>query len=524
MFKKLRLGLKFIVVLAIVFLCGILLSGLLLSSAAHQQAEQQVSTQATMLMEMVNAVRSYTNNQVQPLFKDRLNDSSAFIRESIPSYAARQSFEYLRKRPGFKDHFYKDAALNPTNPRDLANTFEADLVQKFRQNPDLKELSGFHEVADKNLFYVARPLAIKQQSCLQCHSTPSRAPKSQIATYGSERGFGWQMNQIVAAQTIYVPAEEVFQSYNQQLLLMMGVFAAIFAVVLLLINTLLDRMVVQPIVPMARLTQKITHDQYSADAAEEADLRKLDKVARRSDELGQLAGLFRQMTSVISDREQSMKQLVEKLRYETDSAKKAMAVVTRSNGNANVTDLIRRSRRSRLQIDPQPQNLHTLLLSVPPFQSFSPAEIDRLIQLGYQIEFASQEVICREDEPGNTFYIILRGSVEVYVNTLQKSLRTQTAGSFFGELSLLLGIPRTATVRTLEPTVLFAVNQTGFQTLLQEHTGLAEIVAHQLNAYKVELEQRKESLHNHGFLNDEKTFTQHPVAWIRDRIHQIFGV
>lgn len=527
MFKKLRLGLKFIVVLAIVFFCGIVLSGLLFSATAHRDAEQQVETQAIMLMEMVDAVRSYTNKQVQPLFNDRLDDSSTFIRESVPSYAARQSFEYLRQRPGFKDYFYKDATLNPTNPRDLANEFEAGLVQKFRQNPDLKELSGFQEVAGKNLFYVARPLAIKQQSCLQCHSTPSRAPKSQIATYGADHGFGWQMNQIVAAQTVYVTAEEVFRSYNQQLLLMIVVFSVIFAVVLLLINTLLNRMVIQPIVPMARLTQKITQDQYGTDETEAADLRKLDRVAQRSDELGQLAGLLRQMTSVISDREQSMKQLVEKLRYETNSTKKAMAGVTHSNGTASVTDLIARSRQSRRshnQPDPQTQRLDRLLLAVPTFQSFSKEELERLIQLGYQIQFASQEIICREDEPGSTFYIILSGSVEVYVNTLQKSLRTQTTGSFFGELSLLLGIPRTATVRTLEPTVLFAVNQTGFQTLLQEHTGLAETIAHQLNDYKAELEQRKESPHSPRLIKDESTFIQNPVAWIRDRMTQIFGV
>lgn len=530
MFKKLRLGLKFIVVLAIVFLSGILLSGVLLSSTAHRQAEQQVSAQATLLMEMVDAVRAYTNNQVQPLFTDRLDSSATFIRESIPSYAARESFEFLRKRSGFSDYFYKDATLNPTNSRDLANEFEAELVQKFRQNSDLQEMSGFHEVAGKNLFYVARPLAIKQQSCLECHSVPSRAPKSQLATYGADHGFGWQMNQIVATQTIYVPAEQVFQSYHHQLFLMMAVFAGIFAIVLLVINTLLNQMVIQPIVPMARLTQKITQDQYGAneagtDEAEEADLRKLDKVARRSDELGQLAGLFRQMMSVISDREQSMKQLVETLRYETTSAKQAMAMVTRSpSSSSNVTDLIQRSRRSRRQSDPQPQNLPDLLLSVPAFQSFNTEEIERLIQLGYQIQFDSQEVICREDEPGNTFYIILEGSVEIYVNTLQKSLRTQTDGSFFGELSLLLGIPRTATVRALEPTVLFAINQTGFQTLLQEHTGLAEIIANQLSEYKAELEQRQASLHSHGLLNDETSFAQNPVDWIRDRLNQIFRV
>lgn len=524
MFKKLRLGLKFIVILAIVFVTSMVLSGFLFSATAHHQAEEQVAANATMLMEMVDAVRSYTNVQVQPLLIDQIDSSQEFVREAIPSYAARQSFEFLRKQQQYSDYFYKDAALNPTNPRDQANEFETALVREFRQNPDLKERSGFKQVEGKTLFYVARPLKIQQQNCLRCHSTPDLAPRSQLATYGAKGGFGWEMNQIVAAQTVYVTGEEVFQSYQHQLLLMLGTFAGIFALMLLLINLLLHRMVVQPLLPMARITRKISLEESSTALSEAADLRKLDKVAQRSDELGQLAEVFRQMTSVISNREQSMQQLVQKLRYETDNAKRAMAAV-RSTGGMNITELIQRSRKSRSQLTHKSQtDLKSLLHSVPAFQQFSEAELERLIQLGYEIELPAQDIICREDELGNTFYIILSGSVEFYVVALDKHLRTQHAGAFFGELALLLGMPRTATARTLEPTVLFAINQAGLQTLLQEYSHLAETITHQLNAYKAELEHRKDILRRHDLLHDEKTFSQNFLGWARDRIRQVFGV
>lgn len=523
MFKQLRLGLKFIVILAIVFVTSMVLSGFLFSATAHHQAEEQVAAKATMLMEMVDAVRSYTNVQVQPLLIDQIDSSQKFVREAIPSYAARQSFEFLRKQKQYSDYFYKDAALNPTNPRDQANEFETSLVKEFQQNPDLKERSGFQQVEGKTLFYVARPLKIQQKNCLRCHSTPELAPKSQLATYGSKGGFGWQMNQIVAAQTVYVTGEEVFQSYHHQLLLMLGTFAGIFALVLLLINLLLNRMVIQPLLPMARITRKISLEESNTALSEAADLRKLDKVAQRSDELGQLAGLFRQMTSVISNREQSMQQLVQKLRYETDNAKRAMAAV-RSNGGMNVTELIQRSRRSRSQATHTQIDLKPFLNLVPAFQGFSEADLERLIQLGYQIELPAQDIICREDEPGKTFYIILSGAVEFYVIALDKHLRTQSAGSFFGELALLLGVPRTATARTVEPTVLFAVNQAGFQTLLQENPTLAETITHQFHVYKAELEQRQDLLRRHNLLKDEKTFTQNFSGWIRDRLRQVFRV
>jgi HAMP domain-containing protein len=522
MLRKLKLGLKFTLILTVIFICSTLLSGLLLARASHKQAERQIAAQATMLMEMVNAVRSYTNHEVQPLLLDRLDsESTKFVSEAIPSYAARQSFENLRKQEAYKDYFYKDASINPTNSRDQANEFEATLLEKFQDNSSLEELSGFHELSGKQLFYVARPLVLKEQSCLRCHSDPKLAPKSQLAAYGADHGFGWRLNQIVAVQTVYIKGEEVFQSYNQQLFLMIGLFAVIFAVVILAINTLLNRMVVQPITPMARLTQRISHDQYSTDRTEEADLRKLDKVAKRSDELGQLAALFRQMTSALSDREQSAKQLMQQLRRESDSAKKAMAA-TRFNGGVDVAALIQRSRRSRFQSELQPQALNDLLRQVSCFQSFSKAEIEKLIHSGYQTQLATGEFICHEDDPGDSFYIILSGSVEVYLEKLQKELRTLATGDFFGELSLLLGIPRTATVRTLETTTLFVVDQTRFQPLIQNNQQLADSIAQALNDRQAELEQRKDLLRKHGLLDDEKTFSQNPMFWIRDRLKKTF--
>jgi hypothetical protein len=131
-FKKMRLGVKFLVILAIVFVTSMVLSGFLFSATASHQAEEQVAAKASMLMEMVNAVRSYTNVQVQPLLIDKINSTPKFVPEAIPSYAARQSFEFLRKQKEYSDYFYKDAALNPTNPRDQANEFEAFLVKEFR--------------------------------------------------------------------------------------------------------------------------------------------------------------------------------------------------------------------------------------------------------------------------------------------------------------------------------------------------------------------------------------------------------
>ena len=66
--------------------------------------------------------------------------------------------------------------------------------------------------------------------------------------------------------------------------------------------------------------------------------------------------------------------------------------------------------------------------------------------------FSPGEIILKEGEPGNTAYIIHQGSVEVTKKLLGKdqALGTLQKGDFFGEISLITAVPRTATVKALE--------------------------------------------------------------------------
>jgi len=70
---------------------------------------------------------------------------------------------------------------------------------------------------------------------------------------------------------------------------------------------------------------------------------------------------------------------------------------------------------------------------------------------------------------------------------LNKSLSTLQAGQFFGELSLMLEIPRTATVRALEDTVVFVINNKGFKKMLQEHPNLSERIIQEFKKHQEEL-------------------------------------
>ncbi len=283
-----KIGTKLNLLLTLVFVSSILISGAALSRVLQQNVQDEVTSKALSLMQLVNSVRDYTDIHVTPLLRpsSSLETKQKFIPESVPSFAVREVFENLRNHKEYANFLYKDATLNPTNLRDKADEFETNLIERFRQEPGVETLSGFRTLFGENLFYSARPFVITNQSCLRCHSTPEAAPKSQLATYGTLNGFGWNLNEIFATQIIYVPASKVYFSAHQIFSVVLGVLIIVFATVILIVNLLLRMTVIQPIRKMAKIAQDVSSGDMSSDFGKPSN-----------DEIGILAGAFNRMKS-----------------------------------------------------------------------------------------------------------------------------------------------------------------------------------------------------------------------------------
>lgn len=283
-FKNFNIGTKFNLLLIVVFIISIVISGTALSSVLQRRAQNEVANKALILSKTMNSVRQYTQDRINPLLAPRLETEPVFIPETVPAFSATEVFENLRKNEEYKNFLYKEATLNPTNLRDKADSFEAQVVERFRKNPNLKEIADFRSFPEGTVFYIARPLAITQQSCLRCHSTPDQAPKSQLTTYGSNNGFGWKLNEIVAAQIISVPSEQVFNSAQQTWLWIMGLLIVIFAIVVILINFLIKKTVIERIRKIEKTAQKVSTGDMTANFDEDSN-----------DEIGGLSSAFNRM-------------------------------------------------------------------------------------------------------------------------------------------------------------------------------------------------------------------------------------
>jgi HAMP domain-containing protein len=277
-----KLAKKFTILLLLIFLGGIAVSGAALSSILNYNAQREVTSKALMLMETMNSVRTYTNTQVNPELADRLE--TEFLPETVPSYSAREVFEKFRSNSLYADFFYKEATLNPTNLRDKADGFETEIVERFKQSTNLKEVSGFRSTPSGDLFYTARPIVVTDATCLRCHSTIEAAPKSMIERYGTANGFNWEMNVPIGAQMMSVPASQVFKSARQSFILIMGTVAGVFAIAILMVNLWLKRYVVRPLRQISTAAEAISMGDMDANFEYQSQ-----------DEVGSLAEAFRRM-------------------------------------------------------------------------------------------------------------------------------------------------------------------------------------------------------------------------------------
>lgn len=108
-----------------------------------------------------------------------------------------------------------------------------------------------------------------------------------------------------------------------------------------------------------------------------------------------------------------------------------------------------------------------VLRRVPLFQGMTDTAIDAIADLATESTYPTDADLVREGEPGETFIVIARGSASVHAGG--KILRTLATGDFLGEISLLDGGPRTATVTALEPVDALVISRDGFDRLMQQN-------------------------------------------------------
>ena len=248
------LRLKFNLVLTLVFIAGLAAAGLISRQLLQDNAREEVLREARLMMDAATAVRTYTSDQIRPQLIQQLE--TVFLPQTVPAYAATETINQLQKKHG--DYTYKEAALNPTNLRDRASDWEADIIHKFRQDGEMRELVAERVSPTGRTLYIAKPIQITNPACLQCHSTAAAAPPTMLKIYGEANGFGWKHNEIIGAQVVTVPMDIPVRNADRAFVAFMVSLAGVFGVAFVALNLMLSWLIIRPIRTMSLAADKIS--------------------------------------------------------------------------------------------------------------------------------------------------------------------------------------------------------------------------------------------------------------------------
>jgi hypothetical protein len=166
------------------------------------------------------------------------------------------------------------------------------------------------------------------------------------------------------------------------------------------------------------------------------------------------------------------------------------------------------------------QEIITQLRQVDFLRELSDEELQLLLQGVTLLKFGAGETVVRQGDPGDSLYIIRSGEVEVAARTNgghDVHMRNLTRPAFFGEMALMTGEPRNATVRARTDAELLELSREGFIELFKSHptsaTQMGEIIAFRMRERREFLEAATVRDNSHGH-----------AGWLLEKIAAVFNL
>jgi protein-histidine pros-kinase len=270
-----RLVVRVNAALIVVFALAVAALAIETATMLRASARREALREAGLMMSSALAIRGYTSTEIAPLLGEAMQRT--FLPQSVPSYAATQNF--LGPHAEHPEYTYKEATLNPTNPRDRAADWEADIIQQFRNDPKVTEMSGERDTPMGASLYLARPIRATAD-CLPCHGLPNAAPKTMLERYGGNNGFGWQAGEVIGAQVVSVPLATATDKADRHFRMFLVAVVATLAGVMLAVNVVLHALVLRPLRRTAEVADRLSRGEPQTGAFPEGAGEEITGLAR----------------------------------------------------------------------------------------------------------------------------------------------------------------------------------------------------------------------------------------------------
>lgn len=229
----------------------------------------------SLLVDMFKSVGTYVLEDVRP----EIVAQNVFHAPALsPVVATKRISDHLLKiQP---DYYVKTTSDNPLNPRNYPEPFEENLLERFRDDSDLKTLIQEGTIKGRRFLTSSRP-SVSKASCLECHGGIDKAPKEIVDTYGTNSGFNYPEEGVVGASIVGVPLANLTTIILQRSLTAASLVAVLFGGLFVMINRLVQRLVLNPVAGITEVALDVSGGNLEREI-----------IMERQDEIGELANSF----------------------------------------------------------------------------------------------------------------------------------------------------------------------------------------------------------------------------------------
>jgi len=270
---------KFNLSLLLLYLISVALAAPTVYLVTKQQVYDRANEELVLLVDVVKSIQDYVATDLRPHFMKQ----DIFYTPAVSGIVATARIaNYLKEKQ--PQYYIKNASDNPLNPSNAAQGLEEELLKRFRKEKELAALSEEGVIGGKAYLVSSAP-KVSKKGCLRCHGDPADAPEDQKVSFGSGTGYGYKVNDVVGVSLVGVPLADVQALSLERSLIVIGAITVLFAVLFIVVNMLVKRLILEPIVDITRV----------AAAVSKGDINRAVTVVERNDEIADLAQAFELM-------------------------------------------------------------------------------------------------------------------------------------------------------------------------------------------------------------------------------------
>ena len=278
---------RFMLLFGAIVLATFFISGYLLWHAEERHFQSILTRQIHIISHLAESSRQYVSHALRPALNKQTPEF--LIEGNSGTVLTTCVFRFFQEKQ--LGYHYRQAALSPLNPENLASPWEQEVIRSFQNNSAVSEQSGFYKTGGREHYFMARPVRVTS-SCLTCHGNPEQAPRQLLERYPADKnGYHWMIGEIVGAAFVSVPTQELRDSRQIRLTIVLIGLLGGSVVIMLGVAWLFRRVISQPMYTLLHTMNLLAENPTSSVRFD----------WRNNDEIGALSRGFNRMADNLRD-------------------------------------------------------------------------------------------------------------------------------------------------------------------------------------------------------------------------------